>query len=1304
MDLPKIPGLVWEQKVGEGAFAEVWRARQGKRDVAVKVLSASGRQEAGAAVRMRIEAAALARVGGPFLPQIYAYGEDGGPYIIMELLPGQILENRIATAVLDQAAVSELLVSLSRSLMRIHDAGLIHRDVKPANIMITSSQSFRLFDIGFAGDANRRGDEGQLGTAFFAAPEQLGLLDKGVDHRADLYAMGAVAFQAATGQSPFGTGSIAEILQRKKASVRSLGELAPNLPKSITSIVDALLSPNPEDRPASAAKVLDGLLAAPDANEAPNLGRARSVHVDFLVDLLQQAKNENRPSSVSIISSTARAGTTQALRDVERSGTNEDIPVTYVSVPEGSAPFETVINALANIVESGPENRIELFQSSVGDLLGYLCGVSPALAQRFANTPPLAAEDQGQLAEILEQTIRRLRATIPQLVLILDGLEHADGSTKSFIRRLSSETSQQALPLVVCSITADTELVDSFASRQVVPFPRLTPEKTRALLFQELGGASVSAELLSWAAVTGKDLAGRLSDVIGSSLRHGALSYAEGTWTLDEKRLGSLELDNDATTLDLLLGELPENPHQKALVSAAAMGTEVSVGMLQEALGMSERVVRMVLADASRAGLLLPGEADHARFARESLRHLLASRVDSARRNALRLIAGREHLRLADNDPAELPAAAKHFLELDDPEHDEWVEDVYARAAEFSLDRFDYSDAGIWWSASEVVRSRTGIAALPRHHIIAARLAAAEHRVEAAIEEYTKASLGLTDIDRAKVYFEIANLYSAVMRYDDALGYLHKGFEEVGGNPSPNPLRTLVNFLRIGLRPPTMPDHVVGDRDQEVAMLRAKLHETGSFINFVLWDQKLQGHHSVFALDNAIHAGKQRDALVFASRWAIVLGSMRKSELAEKFLARCHEYALEIGDPTLDTEFRMSEAIGLEFSSKDPATSGNRMLQVWEKGRPFIGLYYLRTLAIVLSYNLIGRGYWREVGPIMEVVLERLGLAFDEITEYQPSAFQAIAAVVADDSSWEERMADSEGIVEKLVEKEPRHEPVLRVDTAGHKAFCLIEAGRLGDELESVLPVAESLSIPGTPLLSTVLSAPLAAYGYLRRIMVSDGHDPVALESMKRSLGTKKMRYASSRFSIIGLHFRFLKAALESLESGQGATGWDEVLLDADRADAPWVTYEVLAFQAWWNRKCGNVAVAQRYAGMAHSLATRHGWTRRERSLVQGYDLDVVAQTTTQDAGSVLQEQLDSVMEISRVSASIVEPQEVARVALGKLVELMGADRAVLFTGTTESTITPLAVVERGMPVASSAEIVGYSATVVGKALHTRQT
>jgi serine/threonine protein kinase len=267
------------EEAARGGMGTVFRARdrRDRRDVALKVLRAG---TLGHVARFEREAAILAGLRHPNIVEYISHGAtpDGLRYLVMEWVEGETLAHRLAHAGLTLAAIVAMARQLCRALAALHDRGVVHRDVKPSNVMLAGGDVARvkLVDLGIArrtAEASRLTRTGaMIGTAGYLAPELVRGGAAAIDGRADLFALGCVLYECFTGAPAFrGDSPLAVSAKVLLHDPPALGALDPATPPALDALVSALLARRPDQRPADAASVeraLARLEAIPDAAPA----------------------------------------------------------------------------------------------------------------------------------------------------------------------------------------------------------------------------------------------------------------------------------------------------------------------------------------------------------------------------------------------------------------------------------------------------------------------------------------------------------------------------------------------------------------------------------------------------------------------------------------------------------------------------------------------------------------------------------------------------------------------------------------------------------------------------------------------------------------------------------------------------------------------------------------------------------------------------------------------------------------------------------------------------------------------------
>jgi class 3 adenylate cyclase len=606
------------QLIGEGARKRVYAGvdiRLG-RDVAVAIVKTDALDDSGRE-RIQREARAMARLGDhPHIVTVFDVGQDDGrPFIVSQLMPGGSVADQLKSAPDNRLPLDEALgiaVEVSGALEHAHANGVVHRDVKPANVWRAKDGTVLLGDFGLAAaaDHSRLTAEGLVvGTVAYLAPEQA--VGRPPDARSDLYSLGALLYELVCGRPPFlGDDAVTVISQHLNTAPVAPSWHNAEVSPALDSLILRLLAKDPAERPQSAAAVIEELarigamsqeqLTPPPTSPTPMLpfGRlvGRSAELGQLTEAFDHALS-GRGRLVMVVGEPG-IGKTRLVEELGVYASVRGATVCWGRCYEGelAMPYLPFVEAFRGYVrdQTDEELRAELSEGAP-----EVATLVSELHQRFADlpaSPPLDGEAERLRLFEGVTTFLRNAATKRPVVLLLDDLHWADKPSLLMLQYLARNLRRQRVLLV--GTYRDVELDRTHPLSAAVAALRHENLYERVLL-RGLSPPDVKALIdavddqdspLAFAETIHRETEGNpffVAEILRNLVETGAIQKVDGVWTGNPDTIAENLPEGVREVIGRRLSRLGEDCNRMLTVGAAMPGG-FSLDVIAPVLDMHE--------------------------------------------------------------------------------------------------------------------------------------------------------------------------------------------------------------------------------------------------------------------------------------------------------------------------------------------------------------------------------------------------------------------------------------------------------------------------------------------------------------------------------------------------------------------------------------------------------------------------------------------------------------------------------------------------------------------------------------------
>lgn len=1329
---PRIPGLVLLGELGRGNDTIVYRARRepvgdveaSHQEYAVKVLGVAASVGEEARHRFRREAAVLACVDHPGVVRVHAVGDaDGRPYLVMELVEGRSLAEVLHGGTLTQAAAAVLGAAVADALAAAHRVGLVHRDVKPHNIMVRPDGRPMLIDFGLIdfGPA-ATGADGQglgvhpsgtlAGTLTYTSPEQCGLLHRPVDGRSDLYALGVVLYECLTGRPPFLATDVGELMHLHATTAPPDPRMfRPELSTGFVAVLGRLLAKDPDDRYPGAGAVAEDLrrllpdTMRPRAGVVPSGIDARSPlplvgRERELAALLGHWRRASAgAASLVVLEGASGIGKSRLAEQLVvevrgRSGGRPGPVILTVRATDGAAPLaglRAAIDQYVRFVERLPDGpRAEVAQwlaTAAEPVVTLLQPLSPALAALLRL--PESSDDAGQhqFPAAVATFLAELARCAGGLFIRVEDAHVLDTASARVLAQVLHEGDGTPVLVVATSrgVAKATSLIAS-ADMQALVDERillgpLHPSAVAELVERLSGRMDLGREFAERVATAADGNPLAVLQYFRAAVEGGLIRPSWGRWIVDLDGLASVRLPTDVVAF--LIGRLEQlsAPVRTILVVAAALGVRFDPTTLSAVSGASADDVRVTLDEAGRLRVVERRGGGGFGFVHSGIRRALLRGADrvalrSVHQRAAELFTPRDATGPAD--PGRIYALARHRMNGQVERDPGAVVHACADAARQALADYSPIDAVGYADEAERVATTYRLPLPPRFDEMIGLALHQSGRYAEALDRLSSAVDRAGDpLERGRLLIDVGHVH--LSRWDPTAA--DESFSwalSVLGHPLPRNRTALalssgwsalvgVARMRTGLGAGTASGP---ERERNRLVARALVGLANS-AQFGMRPRQMPAF-AYRALLPAARIGPTPEYVSVCGLIGVVSAAAGHRGFARRAFVRAHAAADALGQPQLTAQTAMREQ-DAQYLTGETAPDRTAAL-LGERGQWLDLFHYLNGIAVFCWQRLI-RG-----DVVTAMAAYRSGAQRLVLSDEDDPAFSLVGAAVTAACG---RLTDAHEQLNQLRELVAAREgdvDGLRVAVVMAETQVAVESGDLGAQFDATLAWFAGLHLDPEAMLPIQRTVYVyQAYGRLeqcrrdRRRCRAEGGTPPSVDRKEARLDAARQAVAeltaAARGRNLQVHALVARAELTRLE-GNPAAALESVLAAAGpirAASSVLAEYEAARTRARALLELGDPGAARRAARDAIDLATEHGWPHRADWVRLEFELAGESPVGTYDPdwdisrSAADRERLAALEQVSKAAAGELDVLGLARVGLDESIKILRAERGLLF-------------------------------------------
>ncbi|MEZ0390902.1 MAG: AAA family ATPase [Pseudobdellovibrionaceae bacterium] len=1262
-----IPDVEILSLLGEGRQSYVYKARKGSQLLAVKIQKIRDPNlQKSEAIHFKREAAFLSSLRDPGLPEIFDVGEiNDTAFFIEQYIEGTNLRQILDRKQMPASQIVSLAKELSRVFVKIHRHGLVHRDIKSKNILIDSSGKPYLIDFGLAQRADpKKTTEEMSGTFLYSSPEQAGVIDRAIDARSDLYSFGVVLFECATGQVPFQSTNLAELVKMHATQKpKCIRESRPDLPLALDAIIQKLLAKDPDDRYPSAESLLLDLENFSEIERDLSNGQSFVLGTEDPLEVFHDSGHlvgrreelsqilkswervQTQGGTVLMVEGNSGMGKTRLIRELMKVAQAEGALILNGKCSQGGNPLpfsplrEAVESYLYRSKKFSPTEKNESdlrFLAAVGENASLLKNLTPKLKELLADKAGSEASTHASLDQfysVLVDFLLALPREFGKVVLFIDDVQWLDDATRTIFTYLQDRLAQSKM-LIVCTSRNEQESsqgletfkkeVKKILSAQF-SLKAFSDKETEELISLQLGGQKISQELVQQIQTRSGGNPFAVGEFVRSLMDAGFLTPSWGTWKLDQAGLQQTELSQNV--IDLVLKRAASlNSQTKSLLSTAGLwGPKFPISVMAEICELTPKAKAICIAEALQAHLIEPtNHSDEFSFIHDRVQEAFAASLSPEQKTKIHQQMAECLERQRSSDDEYVYELADHYrlgLTAKNPQR---VFETHVQAGKKALSEFAADEAFHYFlRAQDFALEKNLPMNLEFKNLRAESCVLIGRYAEALQLLHEILENSKEPIARAKVHNRLARLYQFRREIKKSWSHALEGLDELGlrkkGRPIRNALRILFDIFR-GVLMDQLSIHLKPARGEmlEKHQISTELYEVGGVTAYFLNDPIKFLSVMPPSIYPAMRIGISKELAIAYAAFSGGLGVLGFKKLAQQYVKKSLAVATQIGDPFVTVRSKLLGIYCQQFAGEWTEARKNIAEVLQNQSRYLEGNDFMNATYGGTSCMTMLSGHQNESLRAMEKAIDFLGRVEPDEERRQGHPFLSTLLQIYPGFG---RLAEASiylKAIQKIVQSSPD-------DICGGLGFngSLLgfyyetkETSHLIDEAiergQKITPVHPPLCMPHFKFFYV-----FAAYARFNQYFLASTESEKQIAYQKLILQWKELRYAGRMpsWTPIRAHALVIEGIIASIAGNGKKAHWafSKALLWAEKHDLPLVQYEVYRHKAHLLQSQAHQEQALLSAQLALKIALQYNWQQKITWIQQEFGIEPQSFNSSQE-------------------------------------------------------------------------------------------